>query len=81
MPRGKVCKFRVGGVAFVRNVGCKDTGSVGQQTFLAHAYHMLDDLPGAQVVAAGLFGTVGVIEDHDVESQLVSMKGLPRFLR
>ena len=75
--RGETRQFRVGRIAFVRYMRCEHMRILGQQTSLSHACHVLSELLGVQVVAAGHAGTIGMVEDHHIKSQPVVVESLP----
>jgi len=66
-------------IAFVSDMCSKDAGVWTQHTFRAHSVCVLNDLTSAQMVTTGLFGTIGVIQDHNIESHLVLPESLPRL--
>ncbi len=66
-------------IAFVSNMCRKEAGVWTQHTFRAHSVCVLNDLTSAQMVSTKLFGTIGVIQDHNIESHLVVPESLPRL--
>jgi len=74
---GEGCELRVSGVALVGDVGGEGATAGLEHALGAQALYGFDDLPGAQVVAAGLLWTVGVIQDYQVKVQLEPAEGLP----
>jgi hypothetical protein len=57
----------------VGDVRREGAGAVGHQARRAHPRHVLDDLMGVEVIGPRLIRAVGVIPDHEVESQLGPM--------
>ncbi len=66
-------------IAFVSNMCRKEAGVWTQHTLRAHSVCVLNDLTSAQMVSTKLFGTIGVIQDHNIESHLVLPESLPRL--
>lgn len=55
----------------------KDAAMWTQNTFRAHSVCDLNDFVSAQMVTTKLFGTIGVIQDHNIKSHLVLPESLP----
>ena len=66
-------------ITFMGDMRRKDAAISTQHTFRAHSVCVLNDLMGAQMVTTMLFGTIGVIQDHNIESHLVLPESLPRL--
>src|SRR5258708_39813900 len=66
-------------ITFMGDMRSKDSAIWTQHAFRAHSVCVLDDLMGAQMVPTGLFGTIGMIQDHNIESHLVLPENLPRL--
>src|SRR6267143_5245244 len=66
-------------IAFVSDMCRKEAGVWTQHTFRAHSACVLNDLTSAQMVSTKLFGTIGMIQDHNIESHLVLLESLPRL--
>jgi hypothetical protein len=71
------CKKRQLGVcriAFMGDVRRKDASMGTQYVFRPHSVCMLNDLMSAEMVPARLFGTIRVIQDHNIKLHLALPK-------
>src|SRR5215472_15277106 len=76
----KGCQIGVRRITFMGDVRRKDTAMGTQHAFCTHPVCVLNHLMSAEVVTAGLFGTVGMIQDYDIKSHLALAKSLPSFV-